>query len=59
MWSIYTKRNNTLFGALYCNSRANNLNEFKQAVPYIHPLSLNVIYGDAKGTITGLVSAKL
>lgn len=56
---IYTKLENKIMEALYGISTAENLTEFKQALPKIHAPGLNLMYGDAEGNIAWFASAKL
>lgn len=56
---IYTQSNNKLIDALFELSHANNLNEFKTALPKIHAPGLNIMYGDAKGNVAWFATAQL
>ncbi|MFS4469145.1 penicillin acylase family protein [Maribacter sp. 2210JD10-5] len=56
---IYTQLDNKVIDGLYAMSTANNLNEFKNALPAIHAPGLNIMYGDAEGNVAWFASAKL
>lgn len=56
---IYTQMDNKVIDALYGLSHANNLTEFKTALPKIHAPGLNVMYGDAEGNVAWFASAQL
>ncbi|MDO6602067.1 penicillin acylase family protein [Arenibacter palladensis] len=56
---IYTKLENKVMDALYGMSHAQNLSEFKKALPYIHAPGLNIMYGDAVGNVGWFATAKL
>jgi penicillin amidase len=49
-WTLYDKNNNPLL-ALYKMSRANNINEFENALQHVKAPGLNMTYADAKGNI--------
>ena len=56
---IYTQRENRVIDALFGLSHANDLPEFKAALPKIHAPGLNVMYGDADGNVAWFASAQL
>ncbi|MGB5379029.1 penicillin acylase family protein [Muriicola sp.] len=56
---IYTKGENVVMEALYGISHANNIDEFRNALPKIHAPGLNTMYGDAEGNVAWWASAKL
>jgi penicillin amidase len=56
---IYTQLENKLMDALYSMSHAQNLSEFKEALPDIHAPGLNIMYGDAMGNVGWFATAKL
>ena len=56
---IYTQMENKVIDALFGLSHANNLTEFKSALPKIHAPGLNVMYGDAEGNVAWFASAQL
>jgi len=56
---IYTQMQNRVIDALFGLSHADNLNEFKAALPKIHAPGLNVMYGDAKGNVAWFATAQL
>ena len=56
---IYTKLENKVMDALYGMSHAQNLSEFKEALPDIHAPGLNIMYGDAVGNVGWFATAKL
>lgn len=56
---MYTKPKNRVVHALYHMSHANNMEEFKTALPEIHAPGLNVMYGDAEGNVAWWATAKL
>lgn len=56
---IYTQMENRVIDALYGLSHADNLTEFKMALPKIHAPGLNVMYGDAAGNVAWFASAQL
>ncbi|MGC1514927.1 MAG: penicillin acylase family protein [Maribacter sp.] len=56
---IYTQTENKVIDALFGLSHADNLRDFKAALPKIHAPGLNVMYGDAEGNIAWFASAQL
>ncbi|MEH6762292.1 MAG: penicillin acylase family protein [Maribacter arcticus] len=56
---IYTQMDNKVIDALFGLSHANNLNEFKTALPNIHAPGLNIMYGDAEGNVAWFATAQL
>jgi penicillin amidase len=56
---IYTKGENKVMDALYGISHAENMDDFRKALPNIHAPGLNTMYGDAEGNIAWWASAKL
>ncbi|MCG2461984.1 penicillin acylase family protein [Flavobacteriaceae bacterium F89] len=56
---LYTQRDNRLLQAIKEMSHANNIGEFKAALPKIHAPGLNIMYGDAEGNVAWWASAKL
>lgn len=56
---IYTKLENKVMDALYGMSHAQNLSEFREALPHIHAPGLNIMYGDAVGNVGWFATAKL
>ncbi|MFX0557966.1 penicillin acylase family protein [Maribacter sp. CXY002] len=56
---IYTQGENQVIDAFYELSHANNLNEFKGALPKIHAPGLNIMYGDAEGNVGWFATAQL
>ncbi|HUH47529.1 MAG TPA: penicillin acylase family protein, partial [Arenibacter sp.] len=56
---VYTKLENKVMDALYGITHAQNLSEFKAALPDIHAPGLNMMYGDALGNIAWFATAKL
>lgn len=56
---IYTQMENKIIDALYGLSHADNLVEFKAALPNIHAPGLNVMYGDAEGNVAWFATAQL
>ncbi len=56
---LFTQFENRLLQGLYEINHANNMEEFKQALPKIHAPGLNVMYGDAEGNIAWWGTAKL
>ncbi|PRX54696.1 penicillin acylase family protein [Flagellimonas meridianipacifica] len=56
---MYTKWENRVLDALYGISHAQNIEEFKKALPKIHAPGLNVMYGDVKGNVAWWASAQL
>ncbi len=56
---IYTQMDNNIIDALYGLSHANDLTQFKAALPKIHAPGLNVMYGDAEGNVAWFASAQL
>jgi len=56
---IYTKLENKVMDALYGITHAQNLSEFKAALPDIHAPGLNMMYGDAEGNIAWFATGKL
>ena len=59
MWWIYTKHENRVIDALYKMSHAQNINDFRNALPNIHAPGLNIMYGDAEGNVAWWATAKL
>ncbi|WP_297764684.1 penicillin acylase family protein [uncultured Muriicola sp.] len=56
---IYTKGENTVMESLYGISHAENMEEFREALPLVHAPGLNTMYGDAEGNVAWWASAKL
>ncbi len=56
---MYTNWENRVMDALYGISHAEDLDNFKNALPKIHAPGLNVMYGDAEGNVAWWASAKL
>nr|WP_281502584.1 penicillin acylase family protein [Arenibacter sp. F20364] len=56
---IYTKMENMVMDGLYTMSHAQNLSEFREALPNIHAPGLNIMYGDAEGNVGWFATAKL
>lgn len=56
---VYTEGDNKVMKGLYGLSKAKNKEEFELALPNIHAPGLNIMYGDAKGTIAWWASARL
>ncbi|MBT8282772.1 MAG: penicillin acylase family protein [Muriicola sp.] len=56
---IYTKGENEVMESLYGISHAENIDDFKEALPKIHAPGLNTMYGDAEGNVAWWASAKL
>lgn len=56
---IYTQMENRVMDALFGLSQADDLTEFKMALPKIHAPGLNVMYGDAAGNVAWFASAQL
>lgn len=56
---IYTQQKNEVIDAFYGISHANNIEEFKKALPKIHAPGLNIMYGDREGNIGWFASAQL
>ena len=59
MWWIYTHHENKVMDALYGLSHAQNIEEFKNALPMIHGPGLNIMYGDAEGNVAWWATATL
>ena len=59
MYWVYTQMENKIMDALYGLSHANNLKEFKRALPNIHAPGLNIMYGDAEDNIGWFAAAQL
>jgi penicillin amidase len=56
---MYTRSDNQLLQAVYGMAKANDIAEFKAALPKIHAPGLNIMYGDAEGNVAWWASAKL
>jgi penicillin amidase len=56
---VYTKMENKVMDGLYRMSHAQNLSEFREALPNIHAPGLNIMYGDAMGNVAWFATAKL
>lgn len=56
---IYTQMENKVIDAVYEMSHAENLNQFKSALPSIHAPGLNIMYGDAEGNVGWFATAQL
>ena len=56
---IYTQMENKVIDAVYNMSHADNLEQFKAALPLIHAPGLNIMYGDAEGNVGWFASAQL
>lgn len=56
---IFTQQQNRVLDAIYTISHAKNLDDFTNGVSLIHAPGLNVMYGDALGTIAWITSGKL
>ncbi|NJB70092.1 penicillin amidase [Saonia flava] len=56
---VYTKHENKILDVVYDMSHANNLTEFKAALPNLHAPGLNIMYGDAENNVAWFASAKL
>ncbi len=56
---LFTQFDNTLLQGLFEINHADNIEEFKKALPKIHAPGLNVMYGDAEGNIGWWGTAKL
>lgn len=56
---IYTQMENKVIDGLFGMSHAQNLSEFREALPNIHAPGLNIMYGDAMGNVAWFATAKL
>jgi len=56
---IYTQQNNQILEAVYSLSHSKNLEDFRKGVSLIAAPGLNIMYGDAKGSIAWNTSGKL
>ena len=56
---VYTQLENKVGDAVFKLSRANSMEDFKQAASLLHAPGLNIMYGDAKGNIAWYASATL
>ncbi|MDF4223055.1 penicillin acylase family protein [Maribacter sp. M208] len=56
---LYTQMENKVIDALFGLSHANNLTEFKKALPKIHAPGLNIMYGDDEGNVAWFATAQL
>jgi penicillin amidase len=59
MWWAYIQLENKVMDALYGISHAENIREFRSALPDIHAPGLNIMYGDAEGNVAWWATAKL
>jgi len=59
MYWVYTQLENKIMDAIYGLSHADNLAEFKHALPNIHAPGLNIMYGDADDNIAWFATAQL
>ena len=56
---VYNKLENKTLDAFNGIIHANNLNDFKKALEFIHAPGLNIMYGDATGNVAWFATAKL
>ncbi|MFS4455638.1 penicillin acylase family protein [Maribacter sp. 2304DJ31-5] len=56
---VYTQMENKVIDALFEMAHAENLTEFKMALPKVHAPGLNIMYGDARGNIAWFATAQL
>lgn len=56
---IYPKIENKVLNVICDISHADNLEEFKRALPDLHAPGLNIMYGDAENNVAWFASAKL
>lgn len=56
---IFTQQKNKILDAVYALSHTKNIDDFTAGVSLIHAPGLNVMYGDATGTIAWITSGKL
>ncbi|AYN68205.1 penicillin acylase family protein [Euzebyella marina] len=59
MWWVYTQHDNQVMKALYELSHANDIDQFRASLKYIHAPGLNIMYGDAKDNVAWWASAHL
>ncbi|MGB6151362.1 MAG: penicillin acylase family protein [Pricia sp.] len=59
MWWAYTQLENTAMEGLFGMSQAENIEEFRAALPKIHAPGLNIMYGDSAGNVAWWATAKL